>query len=398
MTSDKILELAETYKSYTAENLSRLVQIPSLSCQEKEVNAELKRQMKKAGFDEMRTDGLGNLIGRIGNGENIIAFDAHMDTVGAGNETNWTFGPFSGLVVNGYVHGRGTVDQEGGAASFITAARILKELGVPENVTVYCVGSVMEEDCDGLCWKYLIEEEKLKPALVVSTEPTDMNLYRGQRGRMEIEVVFHGKSAHGSAPERGENAVYAASRFCLAVEELNKKLKKDRFLGKGSVTVSGFVSDSPSLCAVADYAKVHLDRRLTAGETKESALKEIEQLTGKSRSEVILIEYLEKSYTGLEYGMEKYYPTWVLDETHPYVRLGAESYQKLFGHKAKIDKWTFSTNGVTINGIYGIPVIGFGPGIEALAHAPDEKVSIDDLCRASAFYARLVYDFSEMHA
>ncbi|MBN1648855.1 MAG: YgeY family selenium metabolism-linked hydrolase [Spirochaetales bacterium] len=392
--SARILELAEKYKDYTAANLSALVRIQSLSCSEKAVNAELKKQLKKAGFDRVYIDGLGNVIGKMGNGARIIAFDAHMDTVDTGNRTNWSFDPFCGTVKDGFVHGRGTVDQKGGAAAFVTAGRILREIGLPEDISLVCVGSVMEEDCDGLCWKYLVEEEKLKPDLVVSTEPTDLNLYRGQRGRMEIEVKFHGRSAHGSAPERGKNAVYMASRFCLAVEQLNNKLGSDDFLGKGSVTVSEFVSGSPSLCAVADYSKIHLDRRLTIGETKETALEQIRELVRDEKAEVMLPDYKARAYTGLEYGMEKYYPTWVLDEAHPAVQLGIGTYKKLYGKKPLVDKWTFSTNGVTINGLYGIPVIGFGPGSEALAHSPDEKTAVSDLAEASAFYAGLALDFA----
>ena len=125
----KINELAEKYSDYTAQNLSKLVKIKSLSMGEEKVQKELVRQMKEAGFDEVRIDGLGNVIGRIGNGKKILAIDAHMDTVDIGNPENWNFNWLSGEIKDGYVHGRGTVDQEGGAASFVTAGRILKELG-----------------------------------------------------------------------------------------------------------------------------------------------------------------------------------------------------------------------------------------------------------------------------
>lgn len=388
----KIKELAEKYRDYTAKNLSKLVQIKSLSKEEKEVQLELKKQMEEAGFDEVKIDGLGNVIGRIGNGKKILAIDGHMDTVDMGNLANWDFDPLGGEIKDGYVCGRGSVDQEGGPASFVTSGRILKELGFDKDMTIYFVGSVMEEDCDGLCWKYIIEEDGIKPDFVISTEPTNLNIYRGHRGRMEIEVSFYGVSAHGSAPERGKNAIYMASRFALEVEKLNERLKYDDFLGKGSVTISEFVSDSPSLCAVSDFAKVHLDRRLTWGETKESAVKEIEELIKGMNAEVKVLYYSEKAYTGLEYGMEKYYPTWKILEDHPIVQTGVSAYNKLFDKNPKIDKWTFSTNGVTINGIYGIPTIGFGPGNEVLAHAPNEKVAIDDLVKASAFYAMFAYE------
>ncbi len=394
--TNQINALAEKYRDYTANNLSRLVQIKSLSLGEEKVQLELKCQIMEAGFDEVRIDGLGNVIGRIGNGDKILAIDGHMDTVDMGNLDNWDFDPLGGEIKDGFVHGRGTVDQEGGVAAFVTAGKIIKELGLDKGLTIYFTGTVMEEDCDGLCWKYIIEEEGIKPHFAISTEPTNLNIYRGQRGRMEMHVHFYGVSSHGSAPERGKNAIYMASKTALEIEKLNDRLKTDDFLGKGSVTISEIISGSPSLCAVADYARIHLDRRLTWGETKESAIAEINELIEGMNAKVEMLTYSETAWTGLEYGMEKYYPTWKIPEDHEVVRIGAKAYENLFSKKPLIDKWTFSTNGVAINGMYGIPMIGFGPGNEVMAHAPNEKVPVDDLVKASAFYAGFAGEFREI--
>jgi len=382
-----IRTLAEKYADYTARNLGELVKIKSTSGAENIVQHEVMRQMIEAGFDEVKFDGLGNAIGRIGKGKTILAIDGHIDTVDTGNLANWQSNPFSGEVVDGFVCGRGTVDQKGGVAAFITAGRILKEMALTGDLTVYFVASVMEEDCDGLCWKFIVEEEGIRPHFAISTEPTNLNIYRGHRGRMEIEIEFTGLSSHGSAPERGKNAIYMASTTCLEIEKLNEKLKFDEFLGRGSVTVTEFISGSPSLCAVADYAKIHLDRRLTWGETKESAVAEIEKIVAGYDAKVIVLDYKETAWTGLEYGMEKYYPTWKMPEDSEVVQVGVNAFSKVFNRKPLVDKWTFSTNGVTINGLYGIPMIGFGPGNEVLAHAPNEKVPVSDLVTASAFYA-----------
>ena len=388
----KINELSEKYSNDTAQNLARLVKIKSLSTQERDVQLELKRQMEEAGFNEVKIDGLGKVIGRIGTGKKILAIDGHMDTVDIGNSDNWNFDPLGGEIKNGFVHGRGSVDQKGGPAAFVTAGRILKELGFNKDLTIYFVGSVIEEDCDGLCWKYIIEKDKIKPDFVISTEPTNLNVYRGQRGRMEMQVHFYGVSSHGSAPERGKNAIYMASKVALEIEKLNEKLKGDEFLGKGSITITEIISKSPSLCAVSDYARIHIDRRLTTGETRETAVKEIEKLIEGYNSKVELLNFSGKAYTGLEYGMEKYYPTWTVPLKHELVQTGVNAYKKLFGKEPLVDKWTFSTNGIMTCGVYGIPTIGFGPGNEVLAHAPDEKVPISDLVAASAFYAAFSYE------
>ncbi len=245
--SQLILEKANSYRDYTARNLSKLVQTKSLSTKEKDVVLLIKSMMEEAGFDEVKIDGLGNVIGRIGNGKKIIAIDGHIDTVDVGNIHNWTFDPFSGEIRDGFVLGLGSADQKGGVASFITAGKILKEIGLQNDATVYFVGSVMEEDCDGLCWKFIVEEDKIKPDVVIVTEPTKCNIYRGQRGRMEIEVSFYGISAHGSAPERGKNAIYLAAHSLVEIEKLNELLAYDEFLGKVLITCSQIVSDSPSL-------------------------------------------------------------------------------------------------------------------------------------------------------
>jgi putative selenium metabolism hydrolase len=391
--AQRIGELSETYRDYSAENLSRLVKLRSPSGREKEVALELQRQMQAAGFDEARIDPLGNVIGRVGFGPRVLAIDAHIDTVDVGNPENWDFPPFCGEIRDGHVLGRGTVDQKGGAAAMVTAGRILKETGFDRDLSVYFTGTVMEEDCDGLCWKYILEQGDLKPELVVITEPTALGLYRGHRGRMEINVSFHGISAHGSAPERGDNAIYMASRACLEIDKLNQRLKVDEFLGKGSATVSEFISASPSLCAVSDFAKIHIDRRLTWGETKESAMAEVDAVSKGRKVKGEVLHYRGRAFTGLEYGMEKYFPTWRLEESHPAVQLGASCHRELFGEAPRLGRWDFSTNATVITGLFNIPAIGFGPGNEVLAHSPNEKIPVSDLVRAAAFYAMLASRF-----
>lgn len=391
---ERILALAEEYKDYTAENLSKLVKIKSLSMEEGDVQAELKRQMEEAGFDEVFTDGIGNVIGRIGKGKKIVAIDGHLDTVDIGSMSNWNFDPLGGEIRDGFVHGRGTADQKGGLASFVTAGRILKDIGFSGDVSLYFTGTVIEEDCEGLCWRHIIEEDGIRPDLVIITEPTRLKLNIGQRGRMEIQVEFTGRSSHGSAPERGENAIYMASRTALEIEKLNLRLASDEFLGKGSITVTEVISQSPSLCAVPDYARLHLDRRLTAGETREIAVAEIGELIKGIDAKAVLPVLSGKSYTGLEFVTDKYYPAWKMDAGHESVRKGVQVFTSLFGREPLIDRWLFSTNGVMTCGSYSIPTIGFGPGDESMAHAPNEKVAVSELVAASAFYAAFAWDFA----
>ena len=393
----QINKLSEKYRSYTAGNLSEIVKIPSFSGEEEQVIKRLESLCLEAGFDEVYIDGLGNLVGRVGNGPKKIAFDAHIDTVTVGDRDQWETDPFSGEITDTLVKGRGSTDQKGGAASMITAGRMLKELGYDGDFTVYFTFTVMEEDCDGMCWKFLIEEEKLVPDFFVSTEPSSCNLYRGHRGRMEMEVHFKGVSCHGSAPERGVNAAYKAGRGALAMEKLNEELQpdEDNFLGKGTIVVSQMSAQGPSQCAVPDTAALYLDRRLTWGETKELAVEQVKNAIPEC--EDVVVPYYDKvSWKGTKYGQELYFPTWKIDRDHPLVSSGETAYRTLYNRDVKVDKWTFSTNAVSVCGRYRIPTIGFGPGDENQAHAPNEVNRIDDLVTCSAFYAALVYSLEEV--
>jgi putative selenium metabolism hydrolase len=205
---------------------------------------------------------MGNVLGYIGRGKRLIAIDAHIDTVGVGNPENWNYDPFKGYQDEEIILGRGASDQKGGMASAVYAGKIIKELGLEGDYTLVVVGSVQEEDCDGLCWQYIINEDKLAPEFVVITEPTDGRIHRGQRGRMEIKVTTKGMSCHGSAPDRGDNAIYKMAPIILDLKALNEKLPRDNFLGKGTLTLSEIFFTSPSRCAVADRCWISVDRRL----------------------------------------------------------------------------------------------------------------------------------------
>jgi len=391
----EIYDKAKSYEETSSRFLMDMIRIPAFSTKEKEVVECILKEMQSIGMDEAYIDPLGNVIGRIGHGARVIAFDAHIDTVYPGDLSLWDFDPFDAHVKDGKVWGRGSVDQEGGMASMLTAARIIKDLGIGDKFSVYFTGTVMEEDCDGLCWQYILKEGEIKPEMVVITEPTNLNIYRGHRGRMEMQVHVKGLSCHGSAPERGDNAIYKISRIALEIEKLHERLHTDEFLGKGSVCVTEVFFTGPSQCAVPDSARIHLDRRLTWGETKDSAVAEVKeacQLAGQPDAEIEVLNYNEAAFTGLVYPTEKYYPTWVTPLDSPYVQSAAKAYEATLDKAPKIDKWTFSTNGVAIAGMFGIPCIGMGPGNEIYAHAPNEACPVEHLTAAAAFYAALIYE------
>jgi putative selenium metabolism hydrolase len=387
----KIYELAEKYKPDMTKFLRDMIAIPSESCNEKDVVLRIKKEMEKVGFDKIEIDPMGNILGYIGHGKHLIAMDAHIDTVGVGDISLWKVDPYKGAETDNEIIGRGGSDQEGGMASMVYAGKIIKELGLEDDYTLLVVGSVSEEDCDGLCWQYIIEQDKIKPEFVVLTEPTDTKIYRGHRGRMEIKMVAKGVSCHGSAPERGDNAIFKMAKALIEVEQLNSRLKNDEFLGKGTATASQIYFTSPSRCAVADSCTASIDRRLTAGETWQGAIEEIKALPAVKAGniEVTCYDYDSPSYTGLVYPSQCYFPTWVIPEDHIATQTLVESVKNALGKPAAVDKWTFSTNGVSIMGRHGIPCIGYGPGLEKEAHAPNEKTFKDHLVNCAAVYATI---------
>ena len=442
MDKEKILSAAEGYRTDLSAFLRAMISHPSESCEEKEVVACIKAEMEKLGFDEVEVDGLGNIIGWMGQGDKIIAIDSHIDTVGIGNRDNWTADPYEGWEDDAIIYGRGGSDQEGGMASAVYGAKIMKDLGlIPAGYRIMVVGSVQEEDCDGMCWQYIVNKffpamgiKKEQVEFVISTEPTDGGIYRGHRGRMEIRVDVKGVSCHGSAPERGDNAIYKMADILQDVRALNengdgpsntvkglvKMLNEEfnpehyedaRFLGRGTCTTSQIFYTSPSRCAVADSCAISIDRRMTAGETWDSCLQEIRDLPSVQKYgedvKVSMYMYDRPAWTGTVYETECFFPTWINKESAAHVQALIDAHHALWGGKrighadadpAKdamhlrdgrplTDKWTFSTNCVSIQGRYGIPCVGFGPGAESQAHAPNEITWKDDLVRCAALYA-----------
>jgi len=392
-----ILAAAQANEQHVVKFLRDLIAIPSTSSREEQVIYRIKEEMEKCGYDEITVDPMGNILGRIGTGKHVIAYDAHVDTVDVGNPENWTVDPFRGALKNGVVFGRGACDMKGALASIVHGGKLIKQIGIEGDFSLYVVGSVQEEDCDGLCWQYILNVDELRPEAVVITEPTNLGIYRGHRGRMEIEVRTKGISCHGSAPERGVNAIYGMAPIIQDIEQLNGRMGGEPFLGKGTVTISEIRSTSPSLCAVADSATIHLDRRLAATDTLESAVHQIQDLDSVRRAaaDVAVLDYAVPSWRGLVYPTKKYYPTWLLPEDHPLLHSGLKTFRTLFDKEPTVGRWIFSTNGVAVMGMHHIPCIGFGPGNEVYAHMATEQVPVDHLVKATAWYAAFPQTYLE---
>lgn len=391
MNKTTYLDRSEQTRGGVVQLLRDIIHTPSLSGDEASVVERLRDEMRALDFDEIVEDPFGSAVGRIGSGPVTIVYDSHIDTVDVGSRSEWSRDPFEpaleGDLAGGVVHGRGASDNKAGIASMIYGAALAREMGRLEGVTLYVVGSVQEETCDGLALEHLLTSVLPRPDVVVLGEATGCKLYRGHRGRVEVSVRAKGAACHASAPERGHNPVYDLAPVIAEVEELNSHLGYDEFLGSGTIALTKIECETPSLNAVPSTATFYVDRRLTLGETPEEALEQIRQLPSVQRlqAEVTLLPYEKQSYTGMTLRTEKYFPTWVTPEDHASVQAGVAAGEEALGRRPEIGHWVFSTNGTASMGRLGLPTIGFGPGDEVHAHSAHDQCPTDDLVESTAF-------------
>ena len=387
---------AEGYREDLVRFLRDLIAIPAETGDEEARCRRVMEEYERLGFDECFFDELGTVVARIGDGPRVLLMDGHIDCVGIGDPASWDFDPHKGKLEDDEIWGRGAVDELPGVVCMAYGAKLLMERGVPDGLTLYLTASVMEELCEGAAHMCLLQSERVRrPDGVILGEPTNMAIYRGQRGRIEAKITLRGRAAHGAQPELGDNALYKAARVLAAVEALGDDLEDDDFLGRGTVVASDIECRTPCRNAVPDLVHLYIDRRLTAGEDADAALARLAALDGLTeRDEVTLERYQSKAWTGADVEMDKAYPAWTTPADHPLVVEACAAVEDVLGAAPRVGRWSFSTNGVATRGLLGIPTVGFAPGDEDLAHTTREHVAVDDLVRATAVYARLAERFA----
>ena len=366
--------------------------IPSMDSQIGPVGERVAQEMRRLGFDEARFDVMGNILGRVGNGPRVIVFDSHIDTVGVGDRSQWQWDPFEGKVENGVLYARGACDEKGSTPGMIYGMALARDLGLLDGWTAWYTGN-MEEWMDGIAGLCFVEHDpQVRPDVVVIGEPTNMQVYRGHKGRIEMKVVAKGRSAHAASNFLGDNAIYKLLPVIAGVRDLDAQLRAHEFLGKATITVTNLRVSTASINAVPDEATLFIDRRLTFGDTRESALAEVQAIIDQAGADDMRLDtliYDAPSYTGFRLTLDKNFPAWALDESHPVVQDALNTTELVYGQRARTGKWDFSTNGTYWAGQAGIPSIGFGPGDEIHAHTTLDQVRLDDVVNATAFYAAL---------
>lgn len=387
-------QAVEAHREAIIRFLREIVAIPSMESQLGAVGERVAEEMNRLGFDEVRFDKMGNIFGRMGHGPTVIVYDSHIDTVGVGDPSAWAWDPFQGKVEDGVLFARGACDEKGSTPGMIYGIALGRDLGLidPDRFTMYYFGN-MEEWCDGIAPNSFVEADpQVRPDFVVIGEPTKMQVYRGHKGRLELKITAKGKSAHAAANQLGDNAIYKMLPVIEAISRMEPELGDDPFLGHGKITVSDMEVSTPSINAVPDECTIYIDRRMTFGETRADVRRQLEAVIPADKRSDFTIEelfYDEPSYTGFVFPVEKYFPAWAYAEDHPLVQAGQATRTAIGLPDAPSGKWGFSTNGIYWAGKADIPSIGFGPGDELTAHTTEDSVALDDVVKATEFYALL---------
>lgn len=387
---EKIKTYIDSQRDEMAKTLSEFISVESITYNEGNAVQFLAGKMREFGYDEVRVDPVGNVLGRVGSGKTTFLYDAHVDTVELGDEKDWKFPPLSGTLHEGVIYGRGAVDDKGALVAATYAGKALKALGLDNDFTLWISGSISEEDVEGSCVEAMMKESPdIKPDYILVAEASDGCIMRGHKGRALIRITVPGKCAHASAAHHGDNALIKALPIIDGIDKY-KDLPEDSFLGKGTIEVTKVDCKTPSLNTIPGEVVITCDRRISCGETIEDLLNEVKPYFANIPGVKAEID-TEKvtTYTGYDITCVDYFPSWVVEEKHPLIQAGAETYRSIFGKEPEITKWDFCTNATHLCGRMGIPAIGYGPGIEVLCHSTEDQIAVDELVSASKFYAAL---------
>lgn len=389
-------ELTHGEEASLRQFLERLVRTPSPSGQEGDVADLVMEEMSALDFDEVWRDESGNVLGRIDPAGGatadapLLMFDSHMDTVEVAESDAWEMDPFAAEVQQGRLYGLGACDMKGGLAATVYGAGLLaqRHAALKGSVLVACVG--LEEPSEGTCTRELFETENICPDWVVIAEPSNLQVIRAQRGHLEMTLTVNGHSAHSSAPELGENAIYGAARLLFGLEILADQLMEDAFLGPGVLAVTEIRSHAASRNAIPDRCEMFLDRRLTVGETEAMALLEIQRVIAREGVDatVEVVENEMTTYTGKQLRARRASLPWMLEERHPLVQAMVQAARRV-GLRPNVSRWHFATEGAYTAAVARVPTVGFGPGDPALPHRCNEYVELDQVYAATRAYAAL---------
>jgi len=369
--------------------LQQMIRTPSLPGQEGELAKLVANEMRDLGYDEVRIDEVGNVLGRIegrGDAPNLM-FNTHLDHVDVGDPAGWPHPPFGGEIHDDRVWGRGAVDIKGPmAAQVIGVARLLAGGKPPGDVWVT---GVVQEEVGGVGARHLAQT--LPTSIVVVGEPSRNTLRRGHRGRTELVVHVKGRSVHASVPTRGVNPLYALGLFLGGLDDL--KMTEDTELGPSTVAPTLLRTDQSSANVVPGEVWQTCDWRNVPGQSADDAQRLLESVAERilednpahAEAEIIItVPVVERrTYTGLDRPIPGANPAYILPADHPAVVAAEAICGAVLKEERPTGVWQFATDGGHFAEAGMVP-IGFGPGNEFLAHTVDEHIEIPALEEAMA--------------
>lgn len=365
-----------------------LVRERSLSGQERAVVELILAEMRALGFDRAWADVNGSAIGMVEGASTgpTLLLDGHCDTVGIAPGSHWTRDPFGAEIEDGCLYGRGVADMKGALAAMLHAAASVDRARLAGRVVVSA--TVVEEVMEGVSLRAVMDA--VRPDYVVIGEATELALNRGGRGRAEIQLETLGQPAHSSSPQLGINAVHRMLPVVSAIERL--PLQQHPIVGEALLVLTDIISDPyPGHSVVPSRCRVTYDRRLLPGETPESVLGAIMSLPEAAQADLVatLAEGEHATYTGQMLRGQKFFPAWILEESHPLVESASRGLQAA-GLAPRLGAYRFCTNAAYSAGVAGVPTVGFGPGSEGDAHVVDERLELRALIAAARGYRGII--------
>jgi len=369
----------------------RLIQTPTENPPgtEKVAARLLKPLLSKMGFNTriiLSPKARWNLIAekRWGGSGKTLIFNGHLDVVPVGDLSRWNYPPFQGKLSRGRIFGRGSSDMKGGIASFIHALSTIDRLEIPLRQGTVILHLVSDEESHGhQGMGFLAQQEKIRADAVLVGEPTDLQPVICQKGALWLRVLTVGKSAHGSRPILGVNAI---EKMMKLIDRFNfMPLEKEHpLLGKPTLSI-GTIQGGTKVNIVPDRCEIEVDRRMLPGERKEDVLREIREILDPLGPQDPLFQYRLEEIDFAE-------PSEV-DPGEEIVKTGVKAIQKVMGKKPELRGFSGFTDSRFYTNQCHIPALILGPGGVDQAHTTNESVEVDALVHAAHIYATILMDY-----